>query len=303
MTGNSGQNDNLLRVSLCQSTDRPRSPSYDPRAEGSRANGGSEMVSCLTKPRRVQHLMIASSRASEQLAALPRQSRAAPYLPFSPPPQESLPHPASPPFNAPRPSMGDFLPPPGPVDFALAGPSKARTSHGIELEEEEDILEEDEFQLARTYFDMKEFDRVVFTLRDARGSRARFLRVYAAYLVSELCLYASEPDPLTTAVGGPEGAGVSPPLPRYQGRTNSPVSGAQPPCRRARRRDRAVPRVSSGSFVHASGSTSGGGGVLHTERARAAVQLELLESAGADGQLCRTREVVDTASSQQLTSA
>ena len=51
------------------------------------------------------------------------------------------------------------------------------------MEEEDDILEEDEFQLARSYFDMKEFDRVVYTLREARGSRARFLRSYSAYLV------------------------------------------------------------------------------------------------------------------------
>ena len=52
------------------------------------------------------------------------------------------------------------------------------------MEEEEDVLEEDQFQLARSYFDMKEFDRVAHTLREARGDRARFLRTYAAYLVS-----------------------------------------------------------------------------------------------------------------------
>lgn len=62
------------------------------------------------------------------------------------------------------------------------------TSHGIEMEEEEDLLEEDEFQLARSYFDMKEFDRVAYTLRSAKakGSRARFLRIYSLYLVSNL---------------------------------------------------------------------------------------------------------------------
>lgn len=46
------------------------------------------------------------------------------------------------------------------------------------------MLEGDEFQLARSYFDMKEFDRVVHTLREAGGNRARFLRTYSAYLVS-----------------------------------------------------------------------------------------------------------------------
>ena len=51
--------------------------------------------------------------------------------------------------------MGDFFPFLGPVDASLAGPSRARTLHGVELEEEEDVLEEDEFQLARSYFDIE----------------------------------------------------------------------------------------------------------------------------------------------------
>ena len=87
------------------------------------------------------------------------------------------------PHLGPRQSIGDFLPSPGPIDSSLAGPSRSKTIHGIELEEEEDVLEEDTFQLARSYFDMKEFDRVVYKLRHAMGSRARFLRIYAAYLV------------------------------------------------------------------------------------------------------------------------
>lgn len=90
--------------------------------------------------------------------------------------------PSSPP-RGPRPSIGDFLPTPGPLDSSIAGPSRARTSHGVEIEEELDILEEDEFQLAKSYFDMKEFDRVVWILKDARGKRSRFVRIYSAYLV------------------------------------------------------------------------------------------------------------------------
>ena len=54
----------------------------------------------------------------------------------------------------------------------------------MEIEGEDDVLEEDEFQIAKSYYDMKEFDRVVWTLRDAQGKRARFLRTYSAYLVS-----------------------------------------------------------------------------------------------------------------------
>lgn len=68
-----------------------------------------------------------------------------------------------------------------------AGPSRrSRTRHGVDIEEEEDQVEEDEFQLARTYFDLREFDRVVWVLKEAKGSRARFLRVYSAYLVSPI---------------------------------------------------------------------------------------------------------------------
>lgn len=68
----------------------------------------------------------------------------------------------------------------------IAGPSRLRGGYGFETESEDDILEEDEFQLARSYFDTKEFDRVVFTLKHARGKRAVFLRIYSAYLVSSL---------------------------------------------------------------------------------------------------------------------
>jgi len=40
------------------------------------------------------------------------------------------------------------------------------------------------FQLAKSYFDIKELDRVVFVLKNAKGARSRFLRSYAAFLVS-----------------------------------------------------------------------------------------------------------------------
>lgn len=65
-----------------------------------------------------------------------------------------------------------------------AGPSRARTKFGIEIEEEEDVLDEDTFQLAKTYFDIHEHDRVVAVLEGCRGPRARFLKIYSAFLVS-----------------------------------------------------------------------------------------------------------------------
>ncbi|WVR05711.1 hypothetical protein IAU60_002735 [Kwoniella sp. DSM 27419] len=143
-------------------------------------------------------LMVAAKWASEQLAALPKEYRQAPHLPFSPPPQPHIFPPQSP-MNQPRPSLGDFLPSPGPGSFnAEAGPSRGRSMHGIELEEEEDILEEDEFQLARGYFDLKEYDRVVWALRDAKGSRARFLRYYSTYLSADRKAQESLPHFLDT---------------------------------------------------------------------------------------------------------
>lgn len=58
--------------------------------------------------------------------------------------------------------------------------------HGIEIEEEDDVIEEDEFQLARGYFDLKEYDRVAWVLKDGQGNRAKFLRYYSMYLVSSI---------------------------------------------------------------------------------------------------------------------
>jgi anaphase-promoting complex subunit 8 len=97
----------------------------------------------------------------------------------------------------PRPSLGEFIPSPGPGAFdpdssMIAGPSRLR-GYGFEVEAEDDILDEDEFQLARSYFDTKEFDRVVYTLKHARGKRAVFLRTYSAYLVSLSMLVIESP--------------------------------------------------------------------------------------------------------------
>ncbi|KAL1919350.1 uncharacterized protein VTP21DRAFT_2043 [Calcarisporiella thermophila] len=45
--------------------------------------------------------------------------------------------------------------------------------------------EYDKFLLAKTYFDLKEFDRAAFVLRGCKGARSRFLRLYSKYLVGE----------------------------------------------------------------------------------------------------------------------
>lgn len=125
--------------------------------------------------------------------ALPKEHRTAPYLPFSPPQQQAGLSISTPP-RGPRPSVAasEFMPSPPrfdrfDMDFsttnAEAGPSRARTRHGVDIEEEDDVLEEDEFQLAKSYFDIHELDRVVHTLKNARGARSRFLKFYASYLV------------------------------------------------------------------------------------------------------------------------
>lgn len=49
---------------------------------------------------------------------------------------------------------------------------------------EQDVEEQDTFELARSYFEAKELDRCAWTLRTSRTSRAGFLRLYATYLVS-----------------------------------------------------------------------------------------------------------------------
>lgn len=96
--------------------------------------------------------------------------------------------------------MGEFLPSPGPGAFrdtsliagdtnAAAGPSQARTRLGVSYYEDESHLDEDVFQLARGYFDLKEFERVRHTLKSATSPRAKFLRVYSSYLVSEQRLF------------------------------------------------------------------------------------------------------------------
>lgn len=141
---------------------------------------------------------LTKSRASELLNSIPREDRSMPHLPFSPPPQQAFHLPTSPAEGGvgPRPSIGEFMPSPGPGAFdadssMIAGPSRLRGSYGYETDIEEDVLEEDEFQLARSYFDTKEFERVVYTLKHARGKRAVFLRTYSAYLVSSQSLFAN----------------------------------------------------------------------------------------------------------------
>ncbi|RXK34892.1 anaphase-promoting complex subunit 8 [Tremella mesenterica] len=127
-------------------------------------------------------LLVAVKWASELLSSLPKEYRLAPNLPFSPPLQPHQQDPGSSPITlVPRQSM-EFLPSPGPGAFDRsmeAGPSRPKGLDPV------DILEEDEFQLAKSYFDIKELDRVVFVLREAKSKRAIFLRIYSAFLSAD----------------------------------------------------------------------------------------------------------------------
>ncbi len=102
-------------------------------------------------------------RACELLSALPKEARVRPYLPFSPPAQQA------------------GLPP-------LRGRGSIMTEMSFESDVsiiDDDELEEDTFQLAKSYYDIKEHDRVVATLAGAKSARSRFLRTYAAYLSAD----------------------------------------------------------------------------------------------------------------------
>jgi anaphase-promoting complex subunit 8 len=46
--------------------------------------------------------------------------------------------------------------------------------------------EDDEFDLAKTYYDGKELERVAKTLEGCKSKKAKFLRLYATYLVSSV---------------------------------------------------------------------------------------------------------------------
>jgi hypothetical protein len=48
---------------------------------------------------------------------------------------------------------------------------------------EDELLEADTFDLAKTYFDSKELERAVKTLNGCRSKRSKFLRLYSTYLV------------------------------------------------------------------------------------------------------------------------
>lgn len=48
----------------------------------------------------------------------------------------------------------------------------------------DDVNEADTYDLARSYFDVRELDRCEWTLRMCTGAKATFLRAYARYLVS-----------------------------------------------------------------------------------------------------------------------
>ncbi|ORX92888.1 anaphase-promoting complex subunit Apc8 [Basidiobolus meristosporus CBS 931.73] len=58
----------------------------------------------------------------------------------------------------------------------------------LELAESEVFQEPqvaDRYQLAKSYFDLREFDRCSYTLRDASDNKSRFLKLYAKYLSGE----------------------------------------------------------------------------------------------------------------------
>ncbi|BEJ18077.1 hypothetical protein CspHIS471_0703540 [Cutaneotrichosporon sp. HIS471] len=109
-------------------------------------------------------LLVASKWACELLAALPKEVRTRAYLPFSPPAQQA---------GLPRGRQ------------SIMTEMSFESDVSLHIETEEDVLDEDRFELAKTYYDIKEHDRVVATLEGAQSPRARFLRTYSAYLSAD----------------------------------------------------------------------------------------------------------------------
>lgn len=52
------------------------------------------------------------------------------------------------------------------------------------LMEEDDLVDDDFYLLAKSYFDCREYKRAAHVLRDQVGRKSLFLRSYALYLVS-----------------------------------------------------------------------------------------------------------------------
>ncbi len=144
-------------------------------------------------------------RASELLIAIPSEYRAAASVPDPAPlpfktstpssvaAREAFPgFPAPPARRRPRVSLGDhILPAAFDVEPAAAwgtpGPSSARSGNGGSSPAEADLdaMEADVFELARTYLDSKELERCAKALAGCRSKKAKFLRLYATYLVRE----------------------------------------------------------------------------------------------------------------------
>lgn len=148
-------------------------------------------------------------RAIELFSSLPEHIQSTPNIPFSPTPQPhelpaSTSHAFSPTSKT-RPSIGEFIPSPGPGAFGYTGElhlatgGDSRLALGSIAEHEGDaagsaesvkrIAEEGEeadrrrYKLARSYFDMREYDRVILKLKGVKGTKAKFLRIYCQYLV------------------------------------------------------------------------------------------------------------------------
>lgn len=75
----------------------------------------------------------------------------------------------------PRVSLGDHI---LPVPSTPGGPGQQQ------WDLENDLVEEDAFDLAREYFEGKELERAASTLAECKSKKAVFLRLYATYLVS-----------------------------------------------------------------------------------------------------------------------
>ena len=120
-------------------------------------------------------------------------------------------------------------------------------------------MDQRRYKLARSYFDLREYDRVVMKLEGVKGSKAKFLRMYCRFLVRELSplLYllhvGGATDRLIADATGDrsESARVSDAFHGTARRAQCPLLRTQPSCPRDGQRYRSVPGLSARSAVYA----------------------------------------------------
>ncbi|XP_070541258.1 cell division cycle protein 23 homolog [Ptychodera flava] len=82
------------------------------------------------------------------------------------------------------------------LSYALSSTKPSSPPTTTEEESTEFLEEFDQYTLAKSYFDLKEYDRAAYFVEKCKSSRAYFLHIYGRYLSGEKKKYDEMPDPL-----------------------------------------------------------------------------------------------------------